>query len=389
MSDTFLIKGMRETIDRILQAVENQEKIILFGDADPDGVASVIILKEALEILGNPPEFVYFPNREKEGYGINRTALSFLRGKSPAILIALDCGIGNFEEIEIANKMGFEVILIEHHKVLDRLPKASIIVDTEQKDDKYPFKGLCTAGVAYKLAKVMLFEAQKSFEPEKLLELAMIATLSDQMPLVCENQKLIEDGLLSLKYTKRQGLKSLIETCGINDFSENEVKEKIIPPLASASTKDQKNEAYLLLTEKSYEKTDKIAKSLLKKSKLRKERAREIFEEALLKIDDSLPLIFLGEKDWPLTLTGTIASKLYQKYQKPTFVFKKEKIESQGSVRTPREMDSVKAMNFCSGLLETYGGHSQASGFRIKTENLEKFKICLVDYFNRSDISSN
>lgn len=375
---------MRETIDRLLQAVAKKERIILFGDADPDGVASVLILKEALEILGNPPFLVYFPNREKEGYGLNKKALNFLKNKVPALLITLDCGIGNFEEIKLAEELGFNVIVIDHHKILEnKTPAASIIIDPKQKDDKYPFKELCTAAIVYKLVKSLLFEAQKNFDPEMFLELAMIATLSDQMPKIQDNEKILKQGLLSLKYTKREGLRALIEISGLKDFTEIGVREKIIPPLVSAASKNHKNEAYSLLVEDSPEKSKKIARTLLKRNRLRQERAKEIFAQAERKIDPSLPIVFLGAEDWPLTLAGTTASKIYQKYGKPTFIFRKGKRESQGSVRTPKGVDSVEAMSFCSRFLETYGGHPRASGFRVKNENLEKFKKCLIEYFEK------
>jgi len=376
--DPFLIKGTKETIDRILQAVAKKEKIILFGDADPDGVASVIILKEALETLGNPPFFVYFPNREKEGYGLNKKALNFLRDKSPALLITLDCGIGNFEEIEMAQNFGFEVIVIDHHEILNNLPKASIIINPKQKNDQYPFKRLCTAGIVYKLAKLLLFEAQKSFLPESFLELVAIATIADQMPLIGENERILKEGLLALGFTKRIGLKALMEISGFEDFTIKEIREKIIPPLVSANLKKHQNESYLLLTENSSREARKIAETLFKKQKMRSERIREIFEEAKEKINPALPIVFLGRESWPLTLTGTIAAKICQRYQKPTFIFKIEKTKSQGSARTPKEINSVKMMKKCSHLLETYGGHPQASGFRLKNENLESFKECLI-----------
>jgi len=389
MEDLVLIKGMREAIDRIFEAIRKKEKIILYGDADPDGVASVIILKEALEILGNAPFFIYFPNRGKQGYGLNKKALEVLKRKAPALLITLDCGIGNFEEIEIASETGFEVIVIDHHQVLENLPKALIIIDPKQEQDEYPFKGLCTAGIVYKLVKSLFFEAQKEFEPDRFLELAMIATISDQMPRESENKKIIEQGLLCLPYTKRQGLKALIQVSNLKEFHISEIINRIIPCLVSAGSRNYKNEAYLLLTEQSFEKAEKISKFLFKKNKLRKKRIKEIAEQVEKKIDSVLPIIFLGEEDWPLTLTGTIASKLCHQYKKPVFIYNKGKIESQGSSRTPKEIDSVKAMSSCAELLETYGGHAQASGFRVKNKNLENFKNCLISYFNRSGISSN
>jgi single-stranded-DNA-specific exonuclease len=387
MTDVWQIKGAREFVDRILRACKNKEKIILFGDADTDGAASVIILKEVLEVLGNPPFFIYFPNRAKDGYGLNQTALRFLKDKAPALLIVLDCGIGNIRGVKLANRLGFEVIIVDHHEVLDGLPEASIIINPKQEKERDVFKELCTAGIVYNLAKSILFEAQMAFEPENFLELAVIATLADQMPHAGENEKILNDGLLCLKYTKRQGLKALIEISGIKDFSSGSIRKKLIPLLSSASLKNHKNEAYLLLTEQSIKKSEKIAKFLFKKSKLRKRRIRDIFEQAQARVDLISPVVFLGDENWPYPLVAVVASKLFCEYKKPTFVFKKGRDFSQGSVRTPKEINSVKMMAECASLLKTYGGHARASGFKIKNENLKKFEKCLIKALKEQNFS--
>lgn len=378
MTDVFQIKGAKEFIARILKAVEHKEKIILFGDADPDGVASVVILKEALEILDNAPANIYFPYREKEGYGLNKKALRFLKDYAPALLITLDCGMSNFREIELAKTLNFEVLVVDHHEALEKLPPVSIIVNPKLESDLSLFKELCAAAIVYHLVKALLFLAPKKFNPERFLELAMIATISDQMDLENENDKILKEGLLSLQYTKRPGLKALMEISNFQDFNVQEVRQKLIPPLASASSKRHQSEIYLLLTETSYLKASKIAKTLFKKQKLRREKMAEILQETQKKIDFSLPIIFGGDQTWPLILTGSIASRICQRNKKPVFIYRKGKKESQGSVRVPKDVDSVKMMMNCSHFLEAYGGHQRASGFRVKNENLEKFKECLI-----------
>jgi len=150
------IKNLKKAAARIKKAIKSNEDIILYGDADMDGISSVIILKEAIENLGGKVRAVYFPDREKEGYGLNKKALADLKKYSPALLISLDCGIGNFEEVETAKEMGFEVIIIDHHEILGRIPNASIVVDPKQPGDKYPFKQLAAAGLAFKLSEHLL-----------------------------------------------------------------------------------------------------------------------------------------------------------------------------------------------------------------------------------------
>lgn len=378
------IKNLKKATSRLLTAIKNKERVLLYGDADPDGVASVVILREALEELGLKPAQVYFPDREKEGYGINENALKILAKLAPALFVALDCGIGNVEEIDLAKKIGFEIIIIDHHKMLPKVPEVSIICNPRQKGDKYPFKELATAAIAYKLAKLLFIFVEKEYQPEKFLELVALATLADLMPLEDENERLVKEGILALNFTKRPGLKSLMELSQFENLNLAEVRRKIVSPLNAALSKDHLNEAYLLLIEKDSKKARKKAKNLIERTKLRKEEIKRIEREVEESIDLSQKIIFEGGKTWPLVLLGPVASRICQRYKKPIFLFKKGKTESPGAVRMPKGLDGVKAMISCRQLLKTYGGHPPAAGFRIKNENLEKFKKCLIDYFSRS-----
>ena len=200
------IKNLRKAAQRILRAIKNEERIILYGDADLDGTTSVIILKESIQSLGGKVFAVYFPDREKEGYGITKTGLNFLRKYSPALLIALDCGIGNFKEIKLAKKLGFEVILIEHHEIIDKLPQASIVVDPKQKGDRYPFKGLASAGITFKLSELLFNKKMTTTLKRTFLELVALATIADMMPRQSENKVFIEEGLSTLNNSLRPGI---------------------------------------------------------------------------------------------------------------------------------------------------------------------------------------
>jgi len=375
------IKNLQKAASRILKAVQNKEKFIIYGDADLDGVTSVIILKESIRNLGGDIAAVYFPDRETEGYGITEKGLDFLKEFSPALFITLDLGIGNFEEVKLAKKLGFEVIIIDHHQILRKIPQASIVIDPKQKGDKYPFKGLATAGIVFKFSEVLLKERLTQKLRENFLELVALATIADLMPRIEENYLLIEEGLDSLKNTWRPGLKVF----SIIDPPENyknfqEFIQKMNSSLNASERKDHLNEAYFLLTEQNEEKAKILAKELLEKSQQKHLRIKEItgeIEGRILKKTKE-ELIFEGNSDWPLVLLGPVASRICQKYQKPTFLFRIDKEESQGAVRVPSRFDSVKLMQKCSKLLKTYGGHALASGFRAKNENLEKFKNCLI-----------
>lgn len=373
------IKNLKKVAERIKKAIKNKEKIILYGDADLDGVSSVIILKETIKNLGGDVTAIYFPDREIEGYGISEIGLEYLRRLAPALLIALDCGIGNFEQVKLAKKLGFEVIIIDHHEILDSLPQAKIIVDPKQKGDKYHFKGLSNAGIVFKLSKILLNEVMKDNLRKNFLELVALATVADMMPKESENEIYITEGLKSLENSWRPGIRVFFETEFLKNYIELPYRvSKIISILNVRDVKNQSPASFRLLTNSSLEESKKIIEKLLEKSEFRKDRIKEIVGEIEGRISELEPLVFEGSNSWEFTLISPVASSICQKYRKPTFIFKKLEKESQGTVRTPNGIDSVSLMKNCKKLLITYGGHPLASGFRIKNENLEKFKECLI-----------
>jgi len=379
------IKNLRKAAERIKKAAKSKERIILYGDADLDGVGAVIILKEAIRNLGGEVAIVYFPDRETEGYGINETALKYFKKYAPALLIVMDCGIGNFVEIKLAKKLGFEVIIIDHHRVLGKLPEASIIVNPYQKGDKYPFKDFAATGVVFKLAEVLLGNKLTPSLKNNFLELAALATVADMMPQEKDNLEFLNEGLPSLKNTFRPGLRIFLQLNQFYGKTSRELAQKIISACHAGGTKRHLNEGYLLLTSISVKEAEVLAKELLEKSWARHLQIKEITEEIEERILKKLaePIIFEGNKSWPILMAGPAASKIYNTYKKPVFLYSQREKDSQGAVRTPADIDGVKAMMHCSKLLETYGGHPRAAGFRIKNENLEKFKECLIKYFEK------
>ena len=375
------IKNLKKAAERILEAIKKKETILLYGDADLDGASSVIILKETINSLGGKVSAVYFPDREIEGYGITQTGLKFLKKHVPALLIAVDCGIGNFKEIKLAKKLGFEVMLIEHHEVLDKLPQAEIIVNPKQKGDNYPFKGLATVGIVFKLSELILGNKIKGVLKSTFLELVALATLADMMPRQSENKLFITEGLSLLKKTFRPGIKVFFETeIFKNSFDFIQKVYKMISILNVRDVKNRFPASYRLLTASAPEEAEKIVKILFKKGKIRKEKIERIVEE-VEKIIKGIPgpIIFEGDAAFDLILVSSAASIICQKYQRPTFLYKKMEKESQGTVRTPKDTDAVELMKKCKKYPLTYGGHPRAAGFRIKNSNLEKFKKCLIN----------
>ena len=386
MNKTKEIKNLRKVAERIKKAIENKKNIVVYGDADLDGVSSVIIFKETLKNFGADVKAIYFPDREKEGYGINKNGLNFFKKYAPALFIAFDCGIGNFKEIKQAKKMGFEVIIVDHHEILDEIPVADIIVDPKQKGDR-SFKYYAAAGLSLKLSEE-IFKVFRKKMPESIrqnfLELSAMATIADMMPQEDENKKIINEGIKYLEKSWRPGIQALFELeelRGLNLF------QKIYKINSLLNVRDVENglpAAYRILTCPSKEEAKILAKKLYNKGEERKEKIEEIINDVEKKIlNKNEPIIFEGSNDWDLSLLGISASYLCAKYKKPVFLFKKGKSESQGGVRTPKGFNSVEAMKEFSKKLLTYGGHPQASGFRIKNKNIEDFKKHLLKYFDK------
>jgi single-stranded-DNA-specific exonuclease len=394
------IKNIEKASDRIKKAVKNKERIILYGDSDLDGISSVVILEEAIKSLGGHVDCAFFPDRENDGYGINLKALEMLKDKTPALFITLDLGIGNIKEVDIANEMGFEVIIVDHHEPLAGKPKALIIVDPKQADDIYPFKGLANVGIAYNLCIELLGKNISQGLKNSFLELAALGTISDMVPQIEQNQEIIEQGLRSLKNTFRPALRAFLDILGNGEvFSpygrspegrEGSALPKIISALNAAESVNFCNESYTLLCCSENcptgGKCKDMAQKLLDKNQYKQIQVKNITQEIERRISQKHdePIIFEGDPSWKLTLAGSVASTICSKYEKPAFIFKKMDKESCGSVRNPKGTNSVDAMKECDAFLLTYGGHALASGFRIKNEHLDKFKDCLSEFFKKN-----
>lgn len=375
------IKNSKKAAQRILKAIKNKENIILYGDSDVDGVVSVIILEETINNLGGEIKTVYFPN-EKQDHGLNKQALKHLKKFSPALILVLDSGIGNYDEVKIAKKMGFEIIIIDHHEVLlNKLPEASIIVNPKQKNDNYYFKQLANAGIVYKLSRLLLSPKMTKSLEENFLELVALATLSDMVPEVDENEDFIKKGLISLENTWRPGLRAFFElriseSCN----STRALAQKINSVLNAGVVKNHLNEAYLLLSGLDIDKAKILIQKLIIKNFEKQTKIREMVEEINQRIigKPEEPIIFEGSSNWSLVGLGSVASKICNQYQKPCFVFKIQAKQSRGSVRVPQGFNAVEAMVNCQCFLKVFGGHALAAGFCFKNENLEKLKNCLI-----------
>lgn len=379
-----MIKNLDKAARRLKQAAEQGERIILYGDADLDGVSSAIIMQETLRTLGGNVERVYFPDRENDGYGITKKALKELDAFAPALLCAMDLGISNFAEIEQAKKQGFEVVVVDHHVVLDKLPKADIIVDPKQKGDTHPFKELAACGLTFRLAEEMLGAAMSSALRKSLVELAAIGTIADMMVRQADNAEIIEEGLESIENSWRPGIRAFFMLEELQRLPNVSSKlQKMISILNVRDVKEGYPASFRVLSCDSEREATAIAERLLEIHELRKQQTQRLLDTVRASIAEhnDCPIVFQGGEDFDYILLGTVASVISQETKKPAFIYRKMEKDSVGSVRCATGQDTVEAMKHCKRHAISYGGHPQASGFRVKNTNLEKFRKCLIEYF--------
>jgi len=378
MSD---IKNIDKAAKRIKKAIKKQERIILYGDSDLDGVTSVLILEETIKTLGGEVSLVYFPDWEIEDYGLNNIALKVLEHRAPALLVLLDCGIGNFKELKQAKEIGFETIVIDHHEILGHVPKEALIVDPKQPGDNHPFKKLTTVALAYELC-CLLLDGDNHALNQSFTELAALGTIADMMPEEGSNGFVISAGMSSIETTARPGLKAVIDVAVQAPESSRAIFQKLVGVLNISNVKEHLTQSYELLKESDFEKAKLLSEELLLASVKRRRDIYDIVGDIAEIVRDTDPvMIFEGSTEWMQVITGSIASRLCNKFKKPAFIFKTKATKSKGSVRTPKGVDAVEALKACDKYLEMYGGHPPAAGFTLKNENLEKFKQCLTEYF--------
>lgn len=380
------IKNLKKAAQRLKKAISHKERIILFGDSDLDGTTSVLLLEETLKNLGAQDLLVYFSEWESEDYGLNKVALQFLKPFAPALLVALDSGIGNFEEIKTAKTLGFSIIVIDHHEILGKIPAADIVVDPKQSGDHYPFKQLTTVCLVYQLSQILIGKEISSVLKQGFSELAALGIVADMMPGKDLNAELLRMGSNSIKETMRPGFSAIIRAADLTHNSPREIFQKLTAILNITAVKNHLTESYLLLKESSQEAALDLAKNLIRQAESRNQNIIQITEEISKRVENSSsPIIFEGDSQWPRVFSGAVASRICNKYKKPTFIFKKDIEKSRGSVRTAYGLNAVAALKTCSAFLTMYGGHPPAAGFTVNNENIDALKKCLEEYFKRND----
>ena len=387
--DPFLMPDMEKAVSRILKAIENKEKIMIYGDYDADGITSITVLKSFLEER-NLKIDSYIPNRLSEGYGLNKQAIEKIYEKGYKLMITVDCGITGIEEIKYANSLGIETIITDHHEQGEGIPNAIAVVDAKRKDNKYPFNQLAGVGVVYKLIQAISIKLNlEEKEYLKYLDIVCIGTISDIVPLIDENRVIAKLGLKLVAQTKNIGLKALLEVIGFKTIDSNTISFGIAPRINACGRLGNEKIALELFLSKDYNEAKKLATKLNEYNIERQAIEKKIFEEAVEKIeeeDKQNSCIIVGNEGWHHGIIGIVSSKVTEMYFKPSILVCFEDENGKGSGRSIPGFDLHEALMYCGNYLQKFGGHAMAVGVSLKKKDFEGFKEKLENYAKSKNI---
>lgn len=379
LHNPFMLKDIRKAVDRIRQAIRDKEKILICGDYDVDGITGVAILFTLLRDEGAVVNW-HIPNRLDEGYGLSMKAVNLAKAGGVGLLITVDCGTTDKEEVALLNRYGIDSIIIDHHQIQKaNIPDAFCLINPLQEDCDYPFKDLSGAGLAYKVACALLEDIEHS--SEEFLDLVALGTVADIAPQLGENRILTSLGMKRLGSTNRIGLKTLMQVAGLNKkVLKTEDIGFIIGPRINAGGRIGAAELALrLILSQDKDESTEIAGILNQENSFRQRLQEGIFKEAVSKIEgrtnfkDHRVIVVWGE-DWHPGVIGIVASKIVDRFYRPAIVLSVQENRAKGSGRSIDNFHLFDAVSRCKGLLENFGGHEAACGITMPTDNIEKFR---------------
>lgn len=386
----FLMPDMEKAVDRILKAIQTQEKTIIYGDYDVDGITSITVLKKFLKER-NLQVGEYIPNRLNEGYGLNKEAVKKIAEQGYKLIITVDCGVSCIEEIKYATELGLEIIVTDHHEPAEELPKCLAIVNAKRKDSQYPFNQLAGVGVVFKLIQAISIKLNlDNKEYLKYLDIVCVGTISDIVPLVDENRVITKLGLKLVPITKNIGLRTLLASTGYKEVNSTTISFGIAPRINACGRMGEEKEALRLFLTNDLHEAKEITERLNNYNLERQETEKRIFRQALEQIENGekdKSCIVLGQEGWHHGIIGIVASKVTDIYFKPSILICFEGEEGKGSGRSIPGFNLHDAVMNCDTYVEKFGGHSMAIGINVKKENFEKFKKEFEEYTQNSNIS--
>jgi single-stranded-DNA-specific exonuclease len=381
LHDPFLIRDMEPAVNRIITALREREEILIFGDYDVDGITSVSMLYLFLKDLCGQVSF-YIPDRATEGYGISTAGIKEAQKKGASLIISVDCGITSVDEVEFARKHGIDVIVSDHHEPGEVLPDAIAVLDPKRSDCEYPFKELAGVGVAYKLAQGIVQKLElSSAYIEKYLDLVAIGSAADIVPLIDENRVFVHVGLDRLNKDGQEGILTLIETAGLQsgNIDVGQIIYGLAPRINAVGRLGRATPAVELIITRNHIQAQKIALDLEEKNRLRKEIDNKTLLEALEKMEtyfhfDHDFVVVLAGEGWHPGVIGIVASRIIEKYFRPTVMISVENGIGKGSARSIPNFDLYGALKSCSDLLLQFGGHKYAAGLTIESDKIPEFR---------------
>lgn len=388
--DPYLMPDMDKAVERIIKAINNQEKVMIYGDYDVDGITSITVLKKFLEERGLKTGH-YIPNRLEEGYGLNENAIRSIAEQKYTLMITVDCGISGIEEVELANQLGIETIITDHHEQSESLPNAYAIINAKRKDSQYPFRGLAGCGAVFKLIQaISLRLGLEEKEFLKYLDIVCVGTISDIVPLVDENRVIAKLGLKLVAQTRNIGLRELILQSGYKKIDSNTISFGVAPRINACGRMGYQEEALELFLTNNIEEARKITARLNSYNLERQTKEKDIFEQAIKELEkediEKLNTIVLSGDNWHHGVIGIVASKLTEKFYKPTILICFEDNIGKGSGRSLPGFDLHEALVETSAYLEKYGGHEMAVGLSLKKEKYNDFKLAFEEIAKSKNI---
>ncbi|MGQ0541180.1 MAG: single-stranded-DNA-specific exonuclease RecJ [Blastocatellia bacterium] len=378
------LRGMSKAVERISKAIEENEKILVWGDYDVDGTTGTTLLRKALALLGAQTSF-HVPNRFTEGYGVNIPTLEIAKADGVSLVITVDCGIRSFEPLTWAKENGLEVIVTDHHLSDEEKgnPPAFAVVNPNQPGCEYPDKNLAGVGVAFKLAHALLREHGMAEHVNDFLKITAIGTVADIMQLRGENRAIVALGLRDLTNTKNYGLKALMEVADCrSDMTSYHIGFRIAPRINAAGRMDVARHVVELFETEDFNEARKLAGILESRNRERQKVQQEITELALFETKDigKQKFVVVSGEGWHRGVIGLAASRIAERLYRPTIVLSTENGVAHGSARSIANFHLLHALDSCSGLFEQFGGHAAAAGMKLQTQNIDKLRIKLNEY---------
>ncbi len=377
LHDPFLMKDMSIAVERIQKAIEKKESVMIFGDYDVDGTSSVALLSSYLEALGL---YVtkYLPDRKNEGYGISINAIDNALKKKQKLIIALDCGIKAHKQVEYAKKKGIEFIICDHHNPDIKIPNALAVLNPKRKDCEYPYKELCGCGVGFKLVQAIESRHSNDNQIINYLDLVALAIAADVVPLTGENRVMAFIGLQIINSNPKLGIHCLLKKNIKKEYTISDLMYYVGPRINAAGRIKHASLALELLMCNEINSAEKLALEIEDLNTSRREIEKDITNQAIDQVENSskkLNSIVVFDSDWNKGVIGIVASRLVDKYYKPSVVFCES---SEGfltaSARSIKGLNLYSVMSKCKEYIDQFGGHKYAAGLTIKKENLEGFK---------------